>query len=43
MVGISFDGFAEQGGNLQDAWRATLAAEGKLGGGTIADLVLGDA
>jgi hypothetical protein len=43
MVGISFDGFAEQGGNLQDAWRATLAAEGKLGGGSIADLVLGDA
>ncbi len=43
MVGISFDGFADQGGDIRDAWKATLAAEGKLGSGSIADLVLGDA
>ena len=43
MVGVTFDGFAETGGDLQSAWRATLERDGKLseGGGTLRDLVLG--
>ena len=44
MVGVSFDGFAEPGTDLADAWRNRLQREGKLanGGATLRDLVLGD-
>jgi hypothetical protein len=40
---FSFDGFAEEGGDVQAAWRETLAREGKLdpSGESIRDLVLG--
>ncbi len=40
---FSFDGFAEEGGDVAAAWRETLAREGKLNtsGGSIRDLVLG--
>ena len=42
MKDITFDGFAEEGGDLATAWRNTLAREGKLGAATVADLVFGD-
>ncbi|MFZ2502209.1 MAG: hypothetical protein WAW88_06040 [Nocardioides sp.] len=44
MRDVSFEGFAETGGDLRTAWRATLAREGKLAapGQSIRDLVLGD-
>ncbi len=44
MRDVSFDGFAESGGDLREAWRTTLAREGKLAapGQSIRDLVLGD-
>lgn len=40
---FSFDGFAEDGADLQDAWRETLAREGKLqrSATSIRDLVFG--
>lgn len=40
---ISFDGFAEEGGDVKAAWRETLAREGKLSTSTesVRDLVLG--
>ena len=40
---VSFDGMAEPGSDLRDAWRDRLAREGKLStsGGSIRDLVLG--
>jgi hypothetical protein len=40
---VSFDGMAEPGSDLRDAWRERLAREGKLNtsGGSIRDLVLG--
>jgi hypothetical protein len=43
MRDITFDGFAEPGADLGQAWRERLAREGKLnaGGGTLRDLVLG--
>jgi hypothetical protein len=40
--GMTFDGFAEPGTDLRQAWKELLAREGKLGTGeTIRDLVLG--
>ncbi|MEK9665297.1 MAG: hypothetical protein VW362_03260 [Candidatus Nanopelagicales bacterium] len=42
MKDVSFDGFAEEGGDIATAWRNTLAREGKLGSGTVADLVFGN-
>ncbi len=41
MVDVSFDGLAEPGSDLTEAWRATLEREGKLteGSGTVRDLV----
>ncbi len=41
MVGVSFDGFAEPGTDLTEAWKATLEREGKLkeGSGSVHDLV----
>jgi hypothetical protein len=43
MKDVSFDGMAEPGTDLREAWRDRLRREGKLssGGGTIRDLVLG--
>jgi len=45
MKAVSFDGMAEPGTDLAEAWRDKLAQEGKLdpSAGTIADLVLGSA
>ncbi len=42
MKDVTFDGFAEEGVDLREAWRNTLAREGKLGSGSLADLVFGD-
>lgn len=43
MSHVSFDGMAEPGSNLREAWRERLEREGKLdtSGGSIRDLVLG--
>ena len=43
MRGVTFDGYAEEGADIGDAWRAQLAREGKLNtdGGSVRDLVLG--
>ena len=40
---FSFDGFAENGGDVRKAWRETLAREGKLDDSaeSIRDMVLG--
>jgi len=45
MRDVGFDGFADTGGDLRAAWRATLKRDGKLGDhpGSVADLVLGSA
>lgn len=45
MADVGFDALAEEGdGDLQAAWRATLAREGKLNpGGSVRDLVIGSA
>ncbi len=45
MRDITFDGYAEPGSDLTDAWRDKLAREGKLStsGGSVRDLVLGPA
>ncbi len=42
MKDITFDGYAEEGGDIATAWRNTLAKEGKLGSGSVADLVFGN-
>ncbi|HEX3824730.1 MAG TPA: hypothetical protein VHV79_09725 [Mycobacteriales bacterium] len=44
MKDVSFDGMAEPGSDLRQAWRDRLAREGKLSssGGSIRDLVLGN-
>lgn len=39
MKDVTFDGYAEEGGDVKEAWRNTLAAEGKLGSGSLADLI----
>lgn len=43
MRGISFDGYADEGTDLREAWRQLLAREGKLNtsGGSVRDLVFG--
>jgi hypothetical protein len=41
MKGVTFDGYAEPGSDLGQAWRDKLAREGKLGSSSIRDLVLG--
>lgn len=43
MKDVTFDGFAEEGVDLATAWRNKLAREGKLGSGTVGDLVFGQA
>jgi hypothetical protein len=44
-AGVGFEGFGDGEADLRDAWRATLAREGKLraAGGSVRDLVLGQA
>lgn len=44
MKGVTFDGYAEDGADMGQAWRAQLAREGKLSetSGSIRDLVFGD-
>ena len=42
MKDVTFDGFAEDGGDIRAAWRNTLEREGKLGTSSVADLVLGE-
>ena len=42
MKDVSFDGFAEEGVDMGTAWRNKLRREGKLGGSSIGDLVLGE-
>jgi hypothetical protein len=39
MNDVGFDGFGVPGTDLQQAWRERLAREGKLGAGSILDLV----
>jgi len=43
MTGVTFDGYAEDGADMGQAWRAQLAREGKLNesAGSIRDLVMG--
>ncbi|MCX6420746.1 MAG: hypothetical protein NT180_00040 [Actinobacteria bacterium] len=41
MKDVNYDGFAEEGVDLGTAWRNKLAREGKLGNGSLADLVFG--
>ena len=45
MKDVTFDGMAEPGTDLRDAWRERLRREGKLStsGGSIRDIVLGSA
>jgi hypothetical protein len=45
MKDVSFDGLADPGTDLREAWRRKLEREGKLSasGGSIRDLVLGSA
>jgi hypothetical protein len=45
MKHVSFDGMAEPGSDLRDAWRERLEREGKLSksGGSIRDLIFGAA
>ena len=42
MKDVTFDGFAEEGVDLATAWKRKLEREGKLGSGTVADLVFGE-
>ncbi len=42
MKDVSFDGFAEEGVDVATAWKNKLAREGKLGSGSLADLVFGN-
>lgn len=42
MRDVSFDGFAEEGVDMGTAWRNKLRREGKLGGSSLGDLVLGE-
>ena len=39
MKDVGFEGFGVPGSDLKDAWRERLAREGKLGSGSIRDLV----
>ena len=39
MKDVTFDGFAEDGVDMGTAWRNKLAREGKLGSGSLADLI----
>jgi hypothetical protein len=39
---VTFDGYAENGGDIASAWKLTLEREGKLGGSSLGDLILGE-
>jgi hypothetical protein len=39
MSDVTFDGFGTPGTDLRSAWRERLAREGKLGSGSLRDLV----
>ena len=39
MNDVGFDGFGVLGSDLKEAWRERLAREGKLGSGSLRDLV----
>jgi hypothetical protein len=41
MKDVSFEGFGTSGSDLKTAWRERLAREGKLGSGSLLDLVDG--
>ena len=41
MKDVTFDGFGTPGADLKEAWRERLTREGKLGSGSLADLVNG--
>ena len=41
MKDVSFEGFGPPGTDLKEAWRDRLAREGKLGTGSLLDLVEG--
>lgn len=41
MKHVSFDGMAEPGTDLGQAWRERLAREGKLNGSSLGDLIRG--
>jgi len=43
MNDVGFDGFGVSGSDVKEAWRERLAREGKLGSGSIRDLVDGGA
>lgn len=40
---VTFEGFGTSGHDLAEAWRERLVREGKLGSGSLADLVNGPA
>ncbi len=42
MKDVTFDGYAENGGDIASAWKLTLEREGKLGGSSLGDLILGE-
>jgi len=42
MKDVGFDGFGDEGVDVATAWRNRLAREGKLGGSSLADLMLGN-
>lgn len=39
MKDVTFEGYAEDGGDIRAAWRNTLARDGKLSGSSVADLI----
>ena len=41
MKDVSFEGFGEDGLDVATSWKNTLAREGKLGGTSLGDLILG--
>ena len=43
MKDVGFDGFGVPGSDLKEAWRERLAREGKLGSGSLLDLVYSSA
>jgi hypothetical protein len=40
-VHMTYDGYAEEGEDVRDAWHDRLAKEGKIKGSSLADLILG--
>ncbi len=42
MKDVTFEGYAEEGGDIASAWKRTLEREGKLSGSSLGDMILGD-